>query len=370
MFLVARIGLGILAIAAAALLPGREPVDVPGWPAPDREPGWQNAITTWERWDGLWYLRIADDGYRDGDGSAAFFPGYPLLVRAMSFALGGHPLAAGLVVSHLAFLAALLLVYGLTRDELGERAARRTVLLIAVFPTAVFFFAPYPEGMFLALAAGALWAARRGAWPVAGLAALGAAGTRQIGLALVPALAFEALRQWRARGGAHGVRALAWSVLPVAGTAAYLLFWEAASGDWLAPVHQQGNWLRDFSYPWEALVDGVREGLGYIGTYPGGYHLMDLIVVAPVLAAGVWVALRTAAPFAVYTAASIAVPLSFVFGGRPFMSFPRFVLPMFPIFWAIGAFADRFRAHEAVVAISAALLGVTTVLFVAWYWVF
>src|SRR5438067_13070999 len=35
------------------------------------------------RWDAVWYLAIANDGYRDS-GRAAFFPLYPLLVAVLS----------------------------------------------------------------------------------------------------------------------------------------------------------------------------------------------------------------------------------------------------------------------------------------------
>ena len=73
-------------------IPG--PVSVPGWPAHAIAPGWQNLFTAWERFDALWYLRIAAHGYAAHDGSAAFYPLFPLTVRAVSFVIGGHPLAA------------------------------------------------------------------------------------------------------------------------------------------------------------------------------------------------------------------------------------------------------------------------------------
>ncbi|MEA2499705.1 MAG: hypothetical protein QOH26_2110, partial [Actinomycetota bacterium] len=74
--------------------------------------------------------------------------------------------------------------------------------------------------------------------------------------------------------------------------------------------------------------------------------------------------------YVVYTLAALLMPLSLIFEGRAFMSMPRFVLPLFPLFWALSRFAERFRAHDLVVAVSAAGLGVMTVLFVNWYFVF
>ena len=52
------------------------------------------------RWDAVWYLGIADSGYGGADSPrVAFFPLYPLLVRAVG-ELGGGSRAALLVASY------------------------------------------------------------------------------------------------------------------------------------------------------------------------------------------------------------------------------------------------------------------------------
>ena len=33
---------------------------------------------------------------------------------------------------------------------------------------------------------------------------------------------------------------------------------------------------------------------------------------------------------------------------RPLMSVPRFLLPVFPLFWALARFGERWRAHDLV----------------------
>src|ERR1044072_5774801 len=61
------------------------------------------------RWDAVWFLRIADDGYDGSDYRAAFFPLYPLTVHAVGWLGGGSDgarLIAAFAVSLLAFLAA------------------------------------------------------------------------------------------------------------------------------------------------------------------------------------------------------------------------------------------------------------------------
>ena len=385
-FLAVRIGLSILALLAVALLPDLTvlgpafrsahaipgPVDVPGWPAHFATHGWTNLFTAWERFDGLWYLRIAAHGYRNGDGSAAFFPLYPLLVAAVSFVIGRHPFAASLIVSNVSFLGALMMLYVLGRNELSEPLARRAVAYAAVFPAAVFFLAPYSESLFLVLALVAFWAARQGRWPMAGAAGLLAALTRNVGLVIVLPLAVEAVQQALAvHPRRWPVRPLLWSLAPAAGTFSYLLYWRLFAGQWLAPLHQQAIWERHLQDPVLTLAKGTHEAFRYIGFYPGGYHLLDWLVALPVLVAAGYAAVSFRPAYGVYAWAGILVPLSFIFAGRPLMSFPRFALPLFPIYWAGARWTSTGRGrHEIVLATSAALLGVMTVLFAAWYYVF
>jgi hypothetical protein len=347
-------------------------VDVPGWAAHETTQGWHNLFTAWERFDALWFLRIAETGYIDGDGSAVFYPGYPLTVRLFSTILGGHPLAGGLIVSHLATFGSLVLLYFLTAAELGEKVARRAVLYLAVFPTSFFLVAPYSESLFLFLVLLALWAARRGKWELAGVSGIAASATRNIGVLLVLPLLTEALHRFRERRDTKELaRGLLWSGLAAGGTIAYLVFWQQLSGDPLAPVRQQANWQRELSFPVGTVLAGTREAFRFIGVYPGGYHLLDWIIVIPAVAAAGWVAFRARPVYAVYTVASLLAPLSYAFFPRPFMSLPRFLLPVFPLLWAVAVWADRRRGvHEAYLAVSGALLGILLVLFVNWYYVF
>ena len=347
------------------------PVSVPGWPAASITPGWHNLFTSWERLDALWFLRIASGGYSSTDASAAFFPLYPIAIRFLSAATGGHPFAASLLISNTAFLGALIVLHALTRSELGEEAARKAVLYAAVFPTALFFFAPYSEALFLLLVLLCLWSARRSRWAAAGISGALAALTRNLGVILVLPLATEALlqslehRPWR-----FPIRGMAWSAGPAAGLLAYLLYWRWRSGDLLAPLHQQANWQRHLSNPLTTLARGTRMAFAYPGTYPGGYHLLDWLTAAFVLAVGVLAIVRLRPTYGVFAAASLIAPLTSMFGGRPLIAYSRYALPVFPIYWAMGMLSGRSRArHELLVAVSAALLGLMTLLFVNWYFV-
>jgi hypothetical protein len=386
LFIGVRIALTLVALTGVALLPDfsglsddvranlplvPSPVDVPGWPAHPVGPGWHNLFTAFERQDALWFLRIADQGYSAQDASAAFFPLYPMVVRVFSLLMGGHPLAAGLLVSNAAFLGALMALYVLTRSELSEDLARRVVLYMAVFPTAFFFLAPYSESLFLLLVVGTLWAARRGRWEVAGGFGLLAALTRNVGILLLIPLAIEAIgERRRSASGRASLRAIVWSLAPAVGTFLYLGFWQLESGDWLAPLHQQANWQRELANPLLTLWHGTVDAFRFVGLYPGGYHLLDWLIAVPVLAAAGYALVRFRPPYGAFAWALILVPLASEYAGRPLIAFSRYALPIFPLYWAFARWtADRPFRHHLLVAASAALLGLMTLLFVNWYYV-
>ncbi len=284
-FLGLRLLMFAIGLVSVAAIPPIEPVGVPGWPAhPIPDPGWQNLFTAWERFDALWFLRIADSGYGLADGSAAFFPLYPLSIRAVSLLVFGHPFGASLLVSNAAFYGALVMTYLLTAMELGERRARTTVVLLAFFPTSYFFLMPYSESLFLLLVVTAFWGARRGRWAIAGSAGALAALTRGVGLVLVPALAIEALHR-RAEGRGRAWPGLIAAAATGLGTLTYLGWWQLRDGDWLAPLTRQENWERVFSWPWMTLWNGTRIAFRYVGNTNGGYWLADWLIVVPVLRA-------------------------------------------------------------------------------------
>lgn len=180
---------------------------------------WSLFLSTWQRWDALWYQKVAEEGYQAGP-TTNFYPLYPLLARMLSVPLGGHVVWAELILSSVCFVIALRLLYALTlRDsprrtrnlELATRSseleahreARLAVLLQAFFPTAFFLLAPFTESLFLTLALAAFWLARRERWWASGLVAFFAALTRLNGVGLALPLAFEYLRQ---RGTFTGIR--------------------------------------------------------------------------------------------------------------------------------------------------------------------
>jgi hypothetical protein len=360
LFALSAFGVGL------AQVPPGQPTSVPGWAAPALGPGWHTLFTAMERQDALWFLRIATQGYRSTDMSAAFFPLYPAAIRVVSLLTFGHPLFAATVVSNLCFLGALILLHDLTRQEFGSAAvAGRAVLLIAVFPAAFFLMAPYSESLFLLLSVAAFRSARRDRWGWAALFGLSAALTRSVGIALAPALAVEAVHQWRSDGRGLWPR-LAVSLAPVAGLGLVFGLWWRRSGDALAPIHVQAGWRPYFGWPWATFWHGIRQANLF-----QSYWLLDALLVSLAVVSLLAGVLRLRPSYLVYALVSLALPLFAEYPDRPFLSMPRFLCVIFPLFWMPARWAERRPGFgTATVVAFAAGFGLFAVLFMNWLYIF
>src|SRR5437764_6951144 len=148
-------------------------------------------------WDAVWYLSIAQSGYAGRSNLTAFFPLYPVAVRAATFNMLSSAvlLLAAYLVSAMAFMVALMLLQRLVELELGARRAGLSLWLVALWPASFFFSAPYSESLFLALSVGVFYAARTDRVPLgAALCAL-ATATRPTGVLLLLPLGWMA---WKA----------------------------------------------------------------------------------------------------------------------------------------------------------------------------
>lgn len=329
----------------------------------------ESVLHTWTSWDAGWYERVATNGYR-GDlsgGSPAFYPLYPAALRTLSalpwVGLGG----AGAIVSVLSILVAYALLYRLAASLFDERAARRSVLYLTVFPSVVFTQLVYSESLFLMLAIGTFVAAERGRLVLAGAIAGLAILTRPTGLALLPALAVFASNERRLLDGVAGV-ALATGIFLL-----YPAFLTEQGRSPLAFADAEQQWERHRSSlgPLGGLVDGAHAAWGgwlqltwgsqkpYWNTFHPNHealvNITSLAALGIALALLVVVAMRLPLPYATYMAAALAMPLTFPADSRPLQSMPRFALALFPGFVALGSLPLRPWVHAALMATSAAL---------------
>jgi hypothetical protein len=346
------------------------------WFEPNRHPqaarwdsplihSWGYGLDVWARWDSVFFVRIARHGYDAA--SAAFYPLYPGLLALAGRALGGQYVLAGVAISLASCAAAFLLLYRLAEEKLGAAGAQRTVLYLAVFPTAVFLGAVYSESLYLLLAIAAFVLAERRLFLAAGIVCGLAILTRVTGVALLPALAVIA---WPSRRALLGLAA----AIPVA--AVYpLVLWQQVGDPWRF-WGAQDLWHRHLSKagPLGGIWDGIAAlwratPSGAAPQHATAVNVEGLVFLALflVLAAIAWRGFGAA--YGLFCALSLAIPLSLPSSRWPLLSLPRFGLPVFPFFLALAWLGSRPRAHAAVVSVSALFLGVTVVQWALWQWV-
>ncbi|HEV2426747.1 MAG TPA: mannosyltransferase family protein [Acidimicrobiales bacterium] len=306
------------------------------------------------RWDGKWFLRAAIhgwpapmprvDGHLTGS-TIAFFPLFPLLLRALHAVTGLSDAVVGLWVSAVTGLAATMGVGALTRSYADDDSARRATLLVALSPGAFVFSLIYNEGFVIGLAAIGLWALIRERWWLAAVA--GAVGTAMspVGLVFLVPAAWVAIVQLRQRQ--YGAL-----VVPVAtplGAAAWLGYLWAHDGTPRAwSLTERAGWhsYASLAYPFRIIGKFVTNPVS--PTMTGQLLVIGTVVTVAGLVV-VWKE-RPPAPIAIYAFAAAAV---FVVA-EPVGLRPRFVMLVFPIAMAV---ATRYRGRVFAAIATASALG-------------
>ncbi|MET7648645.1 hypothetical protein ABZS83_34505 [Streptomyces sp. NPDC005426] len=337
-----------------------------------------------ERWDSLWYQRVAENGYGytvtlpDGGvhSDLAFFPLLPVLERGIAEVTPLGLAGAGLLV---AWSAALLAAWGIFAVGARLRGRRAGVVLAAlwgVYPTAFVQSMAYTETLFTALAAWSLYAVLTRRWIVAGGLCVLAGLTRPSAAALIAALAITAavtlVRAYRSRDGAgstpetttatalagivrrHGRMLLGVLVAPL-GWLAYVVFVAVREGRPSAYFDVQAQWGNS--------IDGGAA----LASFVLGLPLPAMLGLCAALAALGWlvslcVRQRQPLPVLVY---GIAVVVISLIGSGYFGSRPRLMMPAFPLLLPPAVALLRLRSPSRT-AVVVAVLAVASAAYGAW----
>jgi hypothetical protein len=227
--------------------------------------------------DANWYMSIAANGYerRAFENSIyhnwAFFPLYPLLLRAASWVTGEFTLT-GMLISHLFFFFALILLHKTALAfGLDVEAAGRAIFYLAIFPVSYFFSLPVTESLFLLLTTASFYFAKRERWWIAGLCGALASATRLTGVLLLPTLAvlyWQTYRHfWPPRKSLLAV------CLVPAGLFAFMIYLHAITGNALAFKGALAAWGRTTGFFLMPLLRYLRHPFVIIG--PWNPHFLN-----------------------------------------------------------------------------------------------
>lgn len=314
-------------------------------------------------WDGGHYLHIVAHGYPSAIPTtihgptpltAAFFPVFPVVIRAVHDVTRLSPTLVGTVLSILAGAATALVFVRLARPHFGAVVAERGAILFAVFPGSVVLTMVYAEGLLLLFTALCLLALVHRRWVLAGALGALATATRPIALALVVSAVWLAYRATTGRDRRGALLAAAMTPVGPLGYFGYLWAHTGSPITWFTVQHLGWNQHIDF-------------GLGFASPLRHPHYFSDplwimYIVGFVLLVVIVSPALRGARLPGLLGAYVVGVLLQCLInsgvGPRP-----RFLLTAFPLL-LLPASVWSTRVYRAAVVVSALGLAVASFVYV------
>lgn len=308
------------------------------------------------QWDADWYLGIADHGYARELGTAydannlAFFPLYPVLVKAVAAVTPGTRATTGLCLAVVASLCAAWGVFAVGDRLHGRRTGILLTTLWAALPVGLVQWMGYTESLFTAFVAWALYALLTDRPLTAAWLAVLAGLTRPTGIAVAAAVTVTCLLALR-RG--FSARTLTAALLAPLGWCGYVGWVGLRLGRWDGYFAVQRLWHNELDGGRETLRR-FRELLAYDSTP----ELFLILVTVTLLASAALFALslrdRQPLPLLVFTGVLLAIVLG---SGGVYFPRARFLLPAFPLLLPLALRLARASRHHRTLALTAAVLG-------------
>jgi hypothetical protein len=368
-------------------------------------PEWLDA---WFQGDSGWYYSIVENGYFYHPGqqsSVAFFPAYPLLVRAVGAILGLDGSTAAGLVTLVSGAGVVMLFADWVRSRVEPRTAVIAVALLLVYPYSFFLYGTgYGDASFLLTVLASFALLERRHYVLAGVVGALATAGRPVGIAVAAGLvvrAVELIAQDRAErrnrdvlvagiagsgrsaaGGAdpppaaerfprvplrelmNAVRFVRWRqaalLLSGGGLVAWMVYLGVRFGDPVAFATVQGapGWYQQAGpHTWFKVA--------FVGTLVKGIWMNIVLLVPQALAClAALLLLRTVWRrfgwgYAAYTVVSLAIP---IVGTKDFMGSGRYVLAAYPVLAAAAVVlvGDRRPRWLAPVVLAVLFLGLCT----------
>lgn len=302
----------------------------------------------WERFDTLWFLRIAEHGY-DRPMAAIFYPLYPAAIRLMSELVPAT--VAALLVST---VATFFLFWGLLRlaSGISEAGKLRTLLLLCVWPTSFVLFAGYADSLTIALVVWAVIFGREARWEAATACGLLAGAARPTGVLVFIPLLVMALRSRQSRSLVVALTPLGllsyWGWLRWSGRLSVVEAYRLYQGMTMVP-------------PWRGLAEARR----LIVAEHDVLLAIKLGLVIVVAAVSLRRDGRTQLRIEDKLFALAVILQMLMYTGRPLLGAVRYMLMVYPAFLVCGAYSERCSGKQF-----AFLVTTLGFLNLAWMWAF
>lgn len=314
-------------------------------------------ISLHSRWDSIWYLDIASNGYLfNGVGKLSnivFSPVYPALTAIISLFTFGNAVLAGWIISSVSLIIACAFVYKLVKEFHPFVDPYQVVFFLLIFPTAFFLNAVYTESLFLALSLAAFYFALKKNFLLAGVIGFIASLTRISGILIFIPIAWE---YYEAVGlkRLFNLKFLPIMLIPF-GTFCFFLYHYLAFGDWLLFFKVESWWGRQFI---------LNKDYFNLSSYPAVINFsLDLTFTILAFIATALSFKKLSVSYGLYMLSTLV----FVLSSGTMMSIGRYILVLFPIYILAASFKNQLL-KQALVMVSILLFGMYITLFVNNYW--
>lgn len=368
-FLVWRFALFVFAYLGQKLLPFKHSFP---YVKEVLQPFGSQLLWSWANFDGVHYLGIAQKGYF-AQYTQAFFPGYPLLVKYLNLIIGNY-LVAGLLISNLSFIIALYFLYRLVILDYSKAVAKKTILLLVLFPTSFFFGAYYSESLFLLLLLISFYSIRKNQSLTAGIGGFLAAIVRFFGILLLPVFLYEWYEKTRKKKEAftpRNFKNLVFLLLPLLGLGLYMRYLAVNFSDPFYFAHAQPAFGASRSVDKAVLLYQVfYRYIKMMFTFQAGqlmYYTVLLELLSALLFGGLLILgylKKIRMSYLIYAVPTYLIPTL----TGTFSSMPRYVLILFPCFITLALIEKKWVKNIATI-VFALLLAFSTILFTRGYWV-
>jgi hypothetical protein len=343
-FLATRLLLVVVAYLGNVLLPSITPLRYVDFdPAPP-------ILGLLSKWDSEWYLYIASKGYffdLARSSPVVFFPLYPVLMRLVHHFLGDYYLS-GYLISNAAFLGGLIFLYRLAEEVYADPAtAKRAVLYMCIFPSAVFYAAIYTESLFFFLLIGCIYFARKRRWWLSALFGMFLTATRLLGILTLVWVLWEwlvstgwdgrkpfRLPSWQnVRRQAAGIPAML--LIPL-GLLAYMAYLWQAFGDPLAFLTAEVTYKFNLIGPIGVFGNYLSLLANHPDSPPFVVYTFSLVWLGAFLAA-----LPQVRRWFGFGALAVCLAFAVLHSSVILASLPRYLMPLFPFCLVLAHAARR-----------------------------
>lgn len=321
-------------------------------------------LWSWANFDGVHYIRLAQDGYVF-ELTQAFFPAYILLIRLVNI-LFQNMVVSGLLISHISFIFMLAMLYKLIRIDYSEKIARRVLIFISLFPSSFYFLSVYTESLFLLLLVSMFYYVRTAQIPKAAVCGFGMTLSRIVGILAIPSIILELKKDPHKKRGAIGL-----IIFSSMGLLLYMLYLWLEFKDPFLFAHVQsgfgsGRDTTKLVLFYQVIWRYVKMIFTVEKTNPIYFTIwLELISSAYALGLLIWAYIQKVRPsYLLFSFLSYLLPTL----TGTFSSMPRYILVLFPIYIVLAQIKHA-PLRWSLLAIHIFLLFICTMLFTRGYWI-